>query len=92
MKSLYQLAKDAHDVQDACNLIAVVTSYAEALRALRDRLNLGSSDLANHPISRAWADKIASLTGIQAIGMDEACSAHLYVENVLHNEGPNNEP
>ena len=55
---------EALQVQDACNLSGVVISFAGVLKKLREE-GLSTDEIANHPVARVWADKIASLTGIQ---------------------------
>lgn len=77
--TLAMLAREACDVQNACNLSGVVRTYAEVLSALRDLPECtGNAWLHSHPIAIAFADKIASLTGIQyfnatAIEAHNAC-------------------
>jgi hypothetical protein len=70
--NMQQLAQQAIDVQDACNLLGVVNSYAGALLNLRDCLAAegirGSDELANHPVNRLWADKIKSMAGFRFDG------------------------
>jgi len=66
--SLQQLAKEALDVQDACNLVAVAKSFAVVVSQVRAALNeagLPSDSVAvnKHPIVRVYADKISHLTG-----------------------------
>jgi len=73
-RTIQQLAQEACDVQNACNLQAVVTGMSRALRDLDDHVR-GTVALREHPIARAWADKIASLTGTQSIN-DIALKAH----------------
>lgn len=64
-KTIRELAKEACDVQDACNLIAVVGGMHRALQSLVHDHNLFGDALSAHPVTRAWADKIASLAGVQ---------------------------
>jgi len=64
MKTLSQLAQDALNVQDACNLSGVVHGFSRAMTELREALpQAGTDEINNHPISVMWASKIASLTG-----------------------------
>ncbi len=64
---------DALEVQNACNLSGVVISFAGVLKKLREE-GLATDEIANHPVTRVWADKIASLTGTQenAVNVAEA--------------------
>lgn len=63
--TLKDLAQRALDVQNASNLLGVLRSAHEDLCALRICVPLGSDELHAHPIARLWADKIASLAGVQ---------------------------
>jgi hypothetical protein len=86
-RTLAQLAQEALNVQDACNLTGVVHGYSRALSDLRTHAEAGGhgTDWINrHPIAVAWADKIASLTGIQAIGCDRALDAFRECDIIAH--------
>jgi phage gp16-like protein len=65
MKTIQELAKEACDVQDACNTIAVVGGMHRAMQSLMHDHNLFGDALSRHPVTVAWADKVASLTGVQ---------------------------
>ena len=66
-KTIKQLAQDALNVQDACNLSGVVHGFS---RAMSDLCTLvpNTGERNTHPIAILWADKIAHLTGIQDLG------------------------
>lgn len=69
MRTLQQLAREALDVQDACNLLGVSKGFARSLQELADVLraaNLPSDTptVNNHPIARLWASKIHDMTGM----------------------------
>lgn len=77
IKTLSQLATEALQVQDACNLLGVSLSFATAVRDLRDSLLAAGlpSDTASvrrHPICKLWASKIESLVG----GLDDFAAAY----------------
>lgn len=61
------LAKEAIEVQYACNLSGVVHGFSRSISRLRVLLReqgQESTDNVNtHPICRLWADKIADLSG-----------------------------
>jgi hypothetical protein len=63
-----ELAQQALDVQDACNLSGVVHSFAKAMDVLwaeaRER-NKGTAWINQHPIVSLFLDKLASLNGSQ---------------------------
>lgn len=60
-RPLSVLAKEAMDVQDACNLSGVVHGFSRAITELRSYYD-STWDINTHPISVMWASKIASLT------------------------------
>lgn len=56
-------ASDAKEVQDACNLVAVVGCFHRHLLALRG-IGVCGDALNNHPISLAFTSKLNSLCRI----------------------------
>lgn len=76
-RSIPELAKIAYEIQDACNLSGVLWTFAQVLGELKQQPEYRGSDwVHNHPITRAFADKIASLTGTQGrAGSDRAFDA-----------------
>lgn len=65
--TIQQLAQQAIDVQDACNLSGVARGFVRAIDELRAA---GVSDVRNHPVSKLWASKLHSLafTGLDDFG------------------------
>jgi hypothetical protein len=67
MKTIKELAKEALDVQNACNLSGVVHGFSRAITDLRACLEAegkgGTQAVNEHPICVLWSSKIASLTG-----------------------------
>ena len=53
-------AADANQIQDACNLVAVVGCWHRHLLALH-RAGIGGDHLINHPTSLAFVSKLNSL-------------------------------
>ena len=53
-------AEDANQVQDACNLVAIVGCWHGHLLALH-RAEIGGDNLINHPTSLAFISKLNSL-------------------------------
>ena len=53
-------AKDANEVQDGCNLIAIVGCFHRHLVAMRDGGVCGDR-LNNHPVTLAFTSKLNSL-------------------------------
>lgn len=75
-KTLQQLAKEALDVQNACNLCAIVKSWSEALVRLRELGEYVGNDAENrHPVNVLFAGKVESLTGCNS---SEAFSSAFY--------------
>lgn len=69
MKTLKELAQEALDVQNACNLSGVVISFTRVIQELKLHYPGDSAhDFNKLPIIAMWADKIASLTGTQNMG------------------------
>lgn len=72
---LKTLAIDAEGVQNACNLPGVLHGAAAAAVELRAILEMPGSTLDRstgavnrHPVMRAWAHKIADLSGLYVTG------------------------
>ena len=74
-RTMADLAREALDVQGACNL-SVVFGWARAMARFNE-LNPGmATDERNtHPIHVLWSDKCASLTGAQYGGNYAECLA-----------------
>jgi hypothetical protein len=67
--TIKELAQRTLDVQNACNLSGVAKSFAEATSVLWEearRLKEGTDWVNQHPISKCWIDKMASLAGVQS--------------------------
>jgi len=74
-KTIKELAQEALDVQNACNLCGVVQSFARAMIDLGEHVK-GTDARNAHPITVLWADKVAHLAGIQDIGNDSTMKAY----------------
>ena len=81
-KTIQQLALDALEVQDACNLSGVVHGWSVAMRDLCELLrnDLGitfCTDAVNrHPVNKLWASKVHDLTGMGLSDMDAFSKAY----------------
>lgn len=82
MRTLKQLAQEALDVQDACNLCGVAQSFARAMIDLGEHTR-GTDERNMHPISVLWADKIAHLTGTQCLGCNVVLKAYDAVRDIV---------
>lgn len=82
MKSIKDLAKEALEVQDACNLSGVVHSFSRAITELRELLRehegYGTHMVNTHPVCVAYASKIASLSGADDFGPTHEAFAILH--------------
>lgn len=65
MKALKELAQEALDVQNACNLCGVAQTFARAMIDLGEHCS-GTDERNTHPITIVWLDKLNSLARIQA--------------------------
>jgi hypothetical protein len=62
-RTLAQLATEALQVQDACNLSGVVHAWSRSIRRLREiRPELGTDAINKHPINVMFSDKVGHLT------------------------------
>lgn len=62
-RSLSELAAESLLVQDACNMGGVSYGFRAAMRDLGEH-GLDTRERNRHPITVAWASKIADLAGI----------------------------
>jgi len=65
-RTIKELAQEALDVQNACNLSGVVHSFSRAMTDLRELARAegweGTREINTHPISLLFSSKVASLT------------------------------
>ena len=54
-------ARDAREVQDGVNIIAIVGAFHRHLSAMRDSGVCGGNELSNHPVTLAFTSKLNSL-------------------------------
>ena len=66
--------QDALEVQDACNLSGVVHSFSKVMSSIMGDAS-NTHDVNRHPIAVLYADKIASLAGVQSLSYDSGFSA-----------------
>ena len=66
MRTIRDLAREAIEAQDACNLSGLVHSFSKAMTDLREIARVegweGTDKLNRHPVAVLWSSKIASLT------------------------------
>lgn len=63
-KTMAELLQDVERAQNGCNLSGILQSAAAAIKDLREILPAADTGVINrHPIMRAWASKIADLSG-----------------------------
>lgn len=66
MRTLQELAQEALDVQNACNLCGVAQGFARTMIDLGKYVQTASDEMNHHPIAQLWIDKMCSLCGIQS--------------------------
>lgn len=81
-KTLKQLAQEALDVQNACNLSGVAQAFARAMIDLGEHTK-GTDERNRHPVAVLWADKIAHLTGTQDLGNDVTTKAYSWAYDMV---------
>ena len=86
--------KNAILVQDACNLSGVIHSWDEVIPRIRKDMqshgDCSTGDINAHPINILFADKVASLTGVQGItdgSMDAYSKAYEFCKDKVDQEG-----
>ena len=75
--TLQELAKEAIEVQDACNIGGVSQRFAKVVQEVRQHytvMNTGSWN--QHPIIQLWASKIHSLAGMGFSEIEEFSKAY----------------
>ncbi len=79
-RTMADLAREALNVQDACNLSGVVHGFSRSITRLRALLEAdgkaGTHAVNTHPICMLWSDKIASLTETQGIAFGDLTAAY----------------
>lgn len=82
-KTLQELATEALNVQDACNLSGVVISFTRVIQELKLHFpNLSTSNFNALPINAMWADKIASLAGAQNMSTEHYLGIYAAVKKL----------
>ena len=69
MKTLKELAKEALQVQDACNLSGVAQSFAKVMIELSEHTN-GTKEKNQHAIVKVWLNKMLDLANGDATSQD----------------------
>ena len=59
-------ARDANEIQDACNLVAIVGCWHKHLLAMH-RAGIGGDALINYPTSLVFISKLNSLCGMTLV-------------------------
>lgn len=79
MKTMKELAQEALDVQNACNLSGVVHGMSRVMTTLWEHAKeqkQGTDWVNTHPCAILWAHKICHLTKIEHIGMPNIDKAY----------------
>jgi hypothetical protein len=87
-EEIRQAAEEALAVQDAVNLSGIVHSWSRRLSRLHEKseawAKMGTDERNKHPINMLWADKVASLTGTQALGLTRVMDAYGECKRLAH--------
>lgn len=84
LRTIKELAQEALDVQDACNLSGVVHGFSRMMTDLcRLEPELGTDARNTHPICILWADKIAHLTNTQVDNTKRVFDAYAAVNKIV---------
>lgn len=79
MKTIKELAQESLEVQNACNLIAVVNGFSRALTQLKEH----DANYRTNPITKVWVDKICSMTNMQYVSVSDVLNAFSNVEKEI---------
>jgi hypothetical protein len=88
--TLAEHAREAIDVQNACNISGVARSFVEAIDAIRASGNLSTETIAIHPIVTLFVSKLTSLNGHECLCgacVEHFCNALNACKTVI-GEGP----
>lgn len=76
-KNIAQLAREALDIQDACNLSGLIHGWSRSIDRLREVTpNMGTDFYNRHPINQLWASKVHDLTGMGMSDMESFSKAY----------------
>lgn len=92
MKEAKQWAATALNVQDACNLTAVVRAFGQVMTDLSESNGLMVRDtdwLNTHPLVVMFTDKCAHLSGVQDVGNDVFSAAYEWCVATRDGKRPN---
>ena len=86
-RTLKELAQEALDVQDACNLSGVVHGWSRSMsrlyEILREQKEFSGTDQVNHhPINQLWASKVQDLAGMGLSDYEAFSKAYMEVKQL----------
>lgn len=77
MKPMQELAKEAIEIQDGCNLGGLVHGWSRSMKDLQELLRgEGTQAINEHPISKLWACKVHDLARMGISDSDEFSVAY----------------
>jgi len=83
MRTMAQLAEEAMQVQDACNLSGVVKGMDRAIASLRELGVTGTDQIREHFVTRLWAAKVADLCGFYSFSENPFSDAWMKCQAVV---------
>lgn len=78
--TIQQMAQQAIDVQNACNLSGIVRTFAEITSAMRTEHGMDTPTCNRHPVCVLFAHKIADLVGVQTAEQGDTAAGVAMVE------------
>jgi len=79
MRTLKELAQEALEIQNACNLCGLAQRFAKVMIELGEYTN-GTEARNTHPIVSLWLDKFNSLNKVSIDGINALSKDYEYVE------------
>lgn len=87
-----EMATEALQVQDACNLSGVVISFSHIIQEVRIRLESegkgGTEAVNTHPVCVLFSDKVAHLTDTQFYGHRKVAEAYMWAHDLTEPSKP----
>lgn len=86
MRTIQELAREALQIQNACNPLGLTKGFAEATQdlaeILRARGEFSTDAICKHPIYRLWASKMHDLAGLGLSDQTRFGHAYIYCQGL----------
>lgn len=67
-----ELAKEALEIQDACNIVGLAQAFANVAKEVRYRLDPSTQAVNTHPVIVLWISKLSSLSDPSGLAFTKA--------------------